>query len=329
MYQRLIIIVALFFGSLLFLDAEILNRNEPIIKSGIVTGILDSKGEAWIDVKSDDGYTHRYLAKWKGSGPSSGGGFDQNDLRSIAKLVVGNRVRLEWFWENHLRIGTVQVTPPGQNGGIFKGYILGTSDRWVDAQNLHEGIPWRFYLPWVGGYPSNGGGYDQSLLNDLTSRMPTDPVRFKWVYDERSRIVELFEQGDDQFVPFYVGKKERIGVPRVTNVSEEAESTKEGTNPFEQAAPAGNPFEQVAPAGNPFEQVAPAGNPFEQVAPAGNPFEQVAPAGNPFEQAAPAGNPFEQAAPAGNPFEQAAPAGNPFEQAAPAGNPFEDMPLPK
>ena len=125
-----------------------LNRNEPIIKSGIVTGILDAKGEAWIDVKSDDGYTHRYLAKWKGGGPSSGGGFDQDDLRIIAKLVVGNRVRLEWFWENHLRIGRVQVTPPGQSGGIFKGYILGTSDRWVDAQNLHEGIPWRFYLPW-------------------------------------------------------------------------------------------------------------------------------------------------------------------------------------
>ena len=173
-YQQFAIKVILFFGSSLCLHSEVLNRKEPIIKSGIVNGILDSKGEAWIDVKSDDGSIHRYLAKWRGDGPSSGGGFAQNDLKSISKLVVGNRVKLEWFWENHLRIGSVQVILPGQTGGIFKGYILETSDRWVDAQNLHEGVPWRFYLPWVGGYPKNCLLYTSPSPRDLsTSRMPS------------------------------------------------------------------------------------------------------------------------------------------------------------
>jgi len=239
------------------------SASQPILKSGVVHGILSAKGEAWVDVKNDKGYSNRYLAKWQGGGPSSGGGFDPNDLHVISQLVVGNRVTLSWFWETHLRIDRIKTIPPTQSRGIFKGYVLGKSDRWIDVQNPREGIPWRFYLPWLGGYPENGGGYDQKVLQELNMREPTDPIRFSWAYDKRSRLVELYERGDDQFVPFYVGKTERIGRPRSILESLEKKDGLKGTNPFEQAAPAGNPFEQAAPAGNPFEQAAPAGNPFE------------------------------------------------------------------
>ena len=62
--------------------------------------------------------------------------------------------------------------------------------------------------------PQQWRGGDQSILDEIKNRTPTDPVRFKWVYDERSRIVELFERGDDQFVPFYVGKRKNWRIPR-------------------------------------------------------------------------------------------------------------------
>jgi len=266
----------LFFGALLI-------GEEPILKSGIINGILAAKGNAWVEVKNDQGYSHRYLAKWIGGGPSSGGGFDSKDLKMITNLVVGNRVRLHWFWENHLRIDRLRVISPPQSGGIFKGYVLETSDRWIDVQSSRESVPWRFYLPWSGGYPRNGGGYDKKLLDELNQRIATDPVRFRWVYDQRSRIVELYERGEDQFVPFYVGKKDTYRRPRPAIDKKDEQATPDGTNPFEQATPAGNPFEQATPAGNPFEQATPAGNPFEKATPAGNPFEQATPAGNPFE----------------------------------------------
>ena len=41
----------------------------PVQKSGQIQGILAVKGEAWIEVKDDKGYTHRYLAPWIGKGP--------------------------------------------------------------------------------------------------------------------------------------------------------------------------------------------------------------------------------------------------------------------
>ena len=53
---------------------------------------------------------------------------------------------------------------PNWKSELYEGYILEIGDKWIDVQNKAEGVPWRFYLPWVGGYPSSGGGYDQSIL---------------------------------------------------------------------------------------------------------------------------------------------------------------------
>ena len=56
----------------------------PIQKSGEVFGILASKGTAWIEVKEDDGFTHRYLSPWQGGSPTNGEVLIPRSLRRSA-----------------------------------------------------------------------------------------------------------------------------------------------------------------------------------------------------------------------------------------------------
>ena len=142
-------------------------RIEPI-NSGQLEGILTQKSSNWIDVKNDKGYVNRYLPHWNGKSPSRGGGFDAEMLEVISKLVVGNRVFLVWGWDGHLRIQHINVIVPTQRSGTFEGYLLDIGDRWIDLQNFDEGKPWRFYLPWSGGYPENGGVTTKICCNFFT-----------------------------------------------------------------------------------------------------------------------------------------------------------------
>ena len=65
-----------------------------IKKAGNLKGILNAKGDAWIEVKEDQGLLERYLAPWQGGSPARGGGFDLKTLGVFKELVVGNRVRV-------------------------------------------------------------------------------------------------------------------------------------------------------------------------------------------------------------------------------------------
>ena len=90
------------------------------VEQGTLRGILTSKGEAWVEVKDDNGYLHRYLAPWNGDAPSKGGGFDAETLELIEELVVGNRVNLAWFWDGHLRLAAVEHEIPKDMGEFSK-----------------------------------------------------------------------------------------------------------------------------------------------------------------------------------------------------------------
>jgi len=230
------------------------------VKSGQLEGILTQKSANWIDVRADDGYVNRYMPYWKGESPSRGGGFDPRMLEVISNLVVGNRVYLSWQWDGHLRINQVDIIVPPEESGTFEGYLLDVGDKWIDVQNFNEGKPWRFYLPWIGGYPQGGGGYDREMLKFFHDHNPKIPVYFDWRFDLRPRITRIVKYEEAKFVPFFVGKEEEY-IRRMTGEERKKEQ-----------APTGNPFEQ-APTGNPFEQ-APTGNPFEQ-APTDNPFENL------------------------------------------------------
>ena len=64
-----------------------------LLKNGNLNGILVSKGEFWIEVKDDNGYSERYLAPWRGLGPTRGGGLFSLSivLRSLSLVIVFQR----------------------------------------------------------------------------------------------------------------------------------------------------------------------------------------------------------------------------------------------
>jgi hypothetical protein len=271
----------------------------PIQKSGDLLGILTSKGQAWIEVKEDEGFNYRYLSPWRGGSPTNGGGFDPKMLDQIDGLVVGNRVSLSWYWDGHLRVRKVKVIKPALKNGVFAGYLLEKGDNWFDARTESGKIPWRFYARWVGGMPEDGGGYDTEKFGFLDDANPNLPIRFSWSYDFRPRIDEFIDEGEDEdaFVPFYEGKT--LSRPYLKNPSPSAPNF----NPFDQSKPGGNPFDTVnPPVSNPFDEAKPGGNPFDSVE---KPEQKPSPA-NPFDSAPPSEpteNPFDNVKLPGNPFD--------------------------
>lgn len=255
---------------------------------GTMEGILSAKGETWIEVLDDGDFLHRFIPQWIGEGPANGGSFDQAMIQLIAELVVGNRVQIVWAHDGHLRVLRAKILQPKYPEGTFVGYLLKSSNRWIDVQNPDEGKPWRFYLPWLGGYPSEGGGYNKQILRELSNRKPTDPVRFSWKYKSRPTIESVYENVIDPIIPFWVGKK--LPEPRTIRVDR---SVQESEMPDPQPPGQVSPFDMLVPsADNPFEQIH--ANPFEKLnekAPAQNPFDSLEPAKtetmdavvNPFE----------------------------------------------
>ena len=55
---------------------------------------------------------------------------------------------------------------------LFEGYVLEIGDKWIDVQNTKEGVPWRFYLPWVGGYRAQVEGMMKKSWNLYESMNP-------------------------------------------------------------------------------------------------------------------------------------------------------------
>ncbi len=323
--------LSLFLFGVLFLPfTEGFSR--PLLKRGQLAGILVAKGEFWIEIKDDNGYTERYLAPWRGLGPTRGGGFDPAYLTLFKELIVGNRVTMQWSWDGHLRVEEIEIVRPGKGKGMFEGYLLEIGDRWIDVQNTDERIPWRFYLPWVGGYPENGGGFDQKVIEPLREHQPTNPILFEWSYLLRPRIIKLVTREEISFKPFYEleeippwlgppGGNKNLFETKPINPFDIIQEKQ--LNPFDTVAPASqatNPFDSVdaPPSVNPFDATKPSGNavnPFEQST---NPFDSSPSSQNPFEQSVP-----KQKIPSSNPFDQVPPSTNPFENIPPSTNPFD------
>lgn len=293
-------------------------------KDGQLNGILSSKGEAWVEVIEDNGLLNRYLAPWHGGSPSRGGGFYSKTLDTFKDLVVGNRVKLDWFWDGHLRVKTVSQIKPFKKSGIFNGILIKKGDKWIDVENENSLIRWRFYARWKGGRPESGGKYNPETLEFFDNFEIDDQISFAWSYDFRPRIDRfILQEQEDVFVPFYEGNS----IPSSQSI---LNSVPEGTSPFDQVPRSLNPFDQI-PTLNPFEQESPPANPFEQAKPNSvNPFDTVNPnTNNPFDTIDGQGdvispplevNPFESL-PNTKPIEE-----NPFEDIPLPGNPFEAIP---
>jgi hypothetical protein len=79
-------------------------------RSGTVVGTLTAKGEAFIEVKADgEEKGRRYVPHWVGGLPAKGGGPDKKMLEVFKKLKIGDRLRLEWEFEERPRAVRVEV----------------------------------------------------------------------------------------------------------------------------------------------------------------------------------------------------------------------------
>ncbi len=282
-----------------------------LAERGSIRGILSSKGDTWIEILDDQDQSFRFIPEWAGKGPANGGKFKTETIEMIEQLIVGNRVEVKWMHDGFLRILDARTIRPSKKEGVFVGYILKMSNRWIDLQNIDEGKPWRFYLPWVGGLPEQGGGYDQKVFKAFKYHKPYEPIRFSWVYKNRPTIVSTYETVRDTFVPFWVGKK--FNPVRVRIEGSSKPPAKDDLNQ-ENLPASGSPFDMIKTAnGNPFDQ-APSRNPFELLSPK-SPFDQI-------EKKQSVGNPFDQINNSVKP--DIIPEKNPFDLSVDTpGNPFD------
>ena len=74
-------------------------------KSGVTTGVVTAKGENWISIRADgQEESTKLIPRWVGGLPKDGGGFDKQMLQLIAQTPVGAHVRVEWVFQEHLRV---------------------------------------------------------------------------------------------------------------------------------------------------------------------------------------------------------------------------------
>ncbi len=82
-----------------------------IIARGVVLGTVIATGRAWVEVRSDSGKVSRYIPEWRGGAPRDGGGPDTQVVGQISRLKAGDRVRVRWYVNDHLRVDSVQPLP--------------------------------------------------------------------------------------------------------------------------------------------------------------------------------------------------------------------------
>jgi len=193
---------------------------------GTATGVLASKGETWIGVKSEgQDEAALYLPVWKGGLPKDGGGFDKETLALIKSLVVGSRVKVVWkALEEHPRISSIEVlalpekkaeaaaapektrsagvpraSPPvapekadspkveaGPKQGVASGQVTAKGESWIEIRDKDSQAQ-QFYVGWLGG---EGGGPDKEMMKQIGKVNTGDFVEIEWVFQDRHMVIK-------------------------------------------------------------------------------------------------------------------------------------------
>jgi hypothetical protein len=79
-------------------------------KGGTVTGEVKTKGPNFVEVLADgEDNPRKYVPHWRGGLPAQGGGPDKAMVAKIKEIKVGDRVRLEWEFEERARVVKIEV----------------------------------------------------------------------------------------------------------------------------------------------------------------------------------------------------------------------------
>lgn len=101
-------------------------REAPTQRGGLVRGVVVRKAEGWIEVKSEAG-AERYAPFWAGGDthldPLTGAPLSKDEferlnraiLQTLAQVKIGERVRLDWVWDERKRVARIEILPPAPN----------------------------------------------------------------------------------------------------------------------------------------------------------------------------------------------------------------------
>jgi uncharacterized OB-fold protein len=160
-------------------------------ESGVVTGVVTAKGDAWIDVKAAGAEkAERYTALWKGGLPNRGGGPDADMVAAIAKVKIGDRVEVKWTTDERKRVIGLSVqqaaSRPGEGeGGTVTGAVTAKGENWVEVKADGAEKAERYVIRYVGGSP------DKEVLAQIAKVKVGDEVHLKWTFQEHKRVLSI------------------------------------------------------------------------------------------------------------------------------------------
>jgi len=83
-------------------------KGDEATARGTLVGTVAAKGRAWLEITGEDGKTERYIPDWRGGMPDQGGGPDQEVVKQIQGVKAGDRIRIRWHRDHHLRVEQVE-----------------------------------------------------------------------------------------------------------------------------------------------------------------------------------------------------------------------------
>lgn len=78
----------------------------PTGTKGVTDGVILSKEKGKLVVQAKEGNL-LFMPHWRGGMPKDGGGLDKETLGKLEKFAVGDRVRIEWTWQERRRIESI------------------------------------------------------------------------------------------------------------------------------------------------------------------------------------------------------------------------------
>lgn len=152
----------------------------PDIKEGRVVGILVSRPTDHVYVKAEGQQEPRkYFPVW---GPD---GLDKKMLETIRKMPHGNLVEVNWKWDEHYRVISIQMYVPPEKEGVVEGTVMGKGDRWVDIKPDGRPFTERYTARWV---ESPEPSPDPDPVQVISELKKGDRVKVAWQYGERKTI---------------------------------------------------------------------------------------------------------------------------------------------
>jgi hypothetical protein len=92
------------------LQAEAGEKKKDEKRGGTIIGVLTAKGKDFVEVKAPgEEKGRRYVPHWVGGLPAQGGGPDKKVMKLFEPLKVGDRVRLDWEFEERPRVLRIEA----------------------------------------------------------------------------------------------------------------------------------------------------------------------------------------------------------------------------